>query len=629
MISEIKWEEVAAKLDFAFQPIVNIYTGTCMGVEVLLRNYQDAGFETIQDVFDFAFETSTLNSFDLILREKAIKKFILLPFHQKCKLFYNIDNRTLTMPDYSPGITKKILQKYGLDSNILAFELSEKHKFEPNNYIKDLLKNKKNQLFKIAIDDFGTGFSGLQLLYNSEPDFIKIDRFFISAIQDPRKQLFVSKIINMAHMLGIVVIAEGVETEEEFMVCKKIGCDFVQGYFIQKPTVDINLLSFQYDTIRFFNSKEKRKLPSDSKIILENMDYIDPINVKNTTMTMVLELFRNNKYRTFFPVVDEFDEPLGVVREQDLKEYVYSRYGQDLLLNTCMKQSVMNFVTRCPIAEIHKSAENILDIFSLENNSEGIIISENSVYVGFLSAQSLLKVLHEKNLAAARDQNPLSNLPGNKLINQFISESFYNQDHDYLYAYFDFDNFKPFNDNYGFRLGDRAILLFSEILRSFLNGDCCFVGHVGGDDFFAGIKLKERQKNITDKLQVIDNLVDKFNSDIQSFYSDKDRQKGFITASDRQGKKCRYPLLTVSSFIILISEETRSVSLEKLFEIITDGKKGVKAGNKKTVYSDFNSKPKSSNRIPPHIKGDYLFSNLSRWKELESDLAISCSGTQG
>ena len=67
--------------------------------------------------------------------------------------------------------------------------------------------------------------------------------------------------------------------------------------------------------------------------------------------------------------------------------------------------------------------------------------------------------LSEKNIAIARDQNPLTKLPGNTLITAYISETLNDLENTYVYVYFDFDNFKPFNDSYGFRIGDRAILL--------------------------------------------------------------------------------------------------------------------------------------------------------------------------
>ena len=101
-----------------------------------------------------------------------------------------------------------------------------------------------------------------------------------------------------------------------------------------------------------------------------------------------------------------------------------------------------------------------------------------------LSAASLLRVINENSLAQARDCNPLTKLAGNSSIASYVSEACPNTAEDFVLAYMDLDNFKAFNDAYGFRQGDRAILLFAELMRKQFQQDNIFLGHVGGDDFF-------------------------------------------------------------------------------------------------------------------------------------------------
>ena len=100
----------------------------------------------------------------------------------------------------------------------------------------------------------------------------------------------------------------------------------------------------------------------------------------------------------------------------------------------------------------------------------------------------MLKILNEKKLALARDQNPLSNLPGNNSIFDYVFQALRDINNVYALIYFDFDNFKAYNDTCGFRQGDRVILLFSELLKSRSLSRDRFIGHVGGDDFFMAIK---------------------------------------------------------------------------------------------------------------------------------------------
>ena len=568
------WRDIVDSLDFALQPIVSIHTGLSLGFEVLLRNTDHAGYTSIQEFFDDAYADRMLYTVDLWLREKAICKFKSLEFHRKCRLFYNIDNRVLLMPDYQPGNTSAMLVRHGLSPSTVCFELSERHQFECFTTIKTMLASYKQQGYRIAVDDFGTGFSGLQMLYHAEPDFIKIDRFFIAGIAaDPKKRLFVFKVLSLAHTLGIAVIAEGVESVEEFHVCKDIGCDYVQGYLIQEPQLNCSRLSFKYENVSAFSRTERRLQNSDQRIITDQMEFIVPIRIDRTNMTQIFEEFRRHKAQTFIPVVNEKDEPLGLIMEKDLKEYAYSRYGKDLLLNAGLSKTLPDFISRCPVANVHKSLEEILDIYALDERSEGIILTSGSLYAGFMSAQALLKALNEKNIAIARDQNPLTKLPGNSLITTYIAESFDNLEHDYVYAYFDFDNFKPFNDTYGFRVGDRAILLFADLLKSCANGSS-FVGHIGGDDFFSGVQLTEKNRdNILPRIQM---LIRRFSEDIRGFYSERERNNGYLTGIDRDGLQRRFPLLSVSAAVLYLSKNRDRLSLEEVGLLIASLKKEAK-----------------------------------------------------
>ncbi len=243
-----RWLHIVEKLSFAFQPIVDINNGKIVAYESLLRDYKKAGFNSIDDVFNTAYKEKTLYALDVLLREKALSSLRKL-YKQNSDffLFYNLDNRILEMNDYENGITKKLLMNMGYSYDFITFEISEKHEFKEFIEAQTVFELYSKQGFSIALDDFGTGFSGLKMLYYLNPQYIKIDRFFITDIlNDGKKRIFVENIVNMAQQLKIKVLAEGVETLDEFNICKDIGCDLVQGYFIQKPTKDIGQLKFKY-----------------------------------------------------------------------------------------------------------------------------------------------------------------------------------------------------------------------------------------------------------------------------------------------------------------------------------------------------------------------------------------------
>jgi len=88
----------------------------------------------------------------------------------------------------------------------------------------------------VSLDDFGTGYSALSYLHRYDIDFLKIDQSFMQNLQEGSKNLTLCKaIIQMAHELGMQVIAEGIETESQKVLLQQAGCDFGQGYFFSKP----------------------------------------------------------------------------------------------------------------------------------------------------------------------------------------------------------------------------------------------------------------------------------------------------------------------------------------------------------------------------------------------------------
>lgn len=574
-LSAGRWRDTLATLDMAFQPIVNIHSGACYGYEALLRNTDRLGFASIADFLDGCHAMSILAEVELALQEKALRKFVALPHHRQVKLFINIDNRTLDAGGALPRLARGLTERFGVAESAVAFEISERHPLgQPDNAVA-IFRHYKRHGFSLAIDDFGAGFSGLQLLYISEPDVLKIDRFFIADIaEDAKKRVFLAHIVNIAHLLGVVVVAEGVETEREFFICKEIGCDLVQGWLAQHPTTDVSLLEPQCASIADLARRERRSATSDQHIIADQIVRMEPVTL-GSTMEKVFERFRADKSATFFPVIDQTGYPVGIVREKELKDYTYSPYGKELMANKAFGRSLRDFVIRCPMADINSKAEHILEAFSVVQGSEGILIVDSTRYVGFLSAHSLLRVINEKNLAAARDQNPLSRLPGNTVIVEWVSRALEAVDQPHSMVYFDFDNFKPFNDKYGFRLGDRAILLFAELLSRAMAHAGGFAGHIGGDDFFAGFRATDSEA----VMAVCRDLVESFRRDVESFYDDDTRRRGHIAGQDRLGNPATFPLMTISAVVVHLPAGRRPWSIDEVSRLISSLKKEAKASS--------------------------------------------------
>jgi diguanylate cyclase (GGDEF)-like protein len=579
------WEELLAGVDHAFQPIVNVHTGVCHGYEVLLRNVEEAGFPSINAVFDRAYEDNVLAPVGAILQEKVLEKFIRIPWARESRLFYNIDNRTFEKNgNTAPRIegVQAMLKRFGLTNGILCIEISERHPLPDMEAALIRMDRWRKSGFQIAVDDCGTGFSGLQLLYYLKPDYVKIDRFFIRDIErDQTKRLFVASIVNIAHLMGATVIAEGVETEKEYFSCRNIGCDLVQGYLIQHPRLEVADLRRCYDEVARLGAADRRYRDSrDFELIQQEIDYIEPIPV-STPVLEVLDIFRRSSSQTFFPVINERHEPQGIIRESAIKDLAYSRYGRYLLENRTISMPLEGFISRLPTVDVYSSAEKLIDLYAMSAKIEGILVVDGMEYIGFLSAQSLLKILNEKNLALARDQNPLSGLPGNKLIYEYVSRALQDLETGYALVYFDFDNFKAYNDTYGFRHGDRVILLFAELLKSRCQNTERFAGHVGGDDFFMGLR-NLAPAAVRDEVAEI---IETFRRDVESFYDPDAIGKGFILAKDREGRMRRFPLITVSAAVLILpAGVNRIYSPEEVGNLIAAAKQEAKGSADKMCF---------------------------------------------
>jgi diguanylate cyclase (GGDEF)-like protein len=196
---------------------------------------------------------------------------------------------------------------------------------------------------------------------------------------------------------------------------------------------------------------------------------------------------------------------------------------------------------------------------------------------------SLLKIVNEKNLSIAREQNPLTKLPGNTLIYEYISNAISNEKNGYFFVYFDFDHFKSYNDKYGFRHGDRLIMRFAELLRSVSGSEKRFAGHIGGDDFFLGIQ----GGSLETVLAATRRITEQFRRDAESFYDTEARNHGYIVTCGRDGRQQQVPLITISQVILQLPEMAdRTTSAEEIGNIIADLKMKAKRSPDRLCISD-------------------------------------------
>ena len=183
-------DQLAQYIDYAFQPIVSINSGRCYGVEALMRGWDKTGLDSIDAVLDFAHAHDLLIETDALLKRLAFEKFSRVPFSRNLRLFFNIDNRLFNSAAYNPKRTVWALEQYKLQPSSVVLEVSERNHLHRDAGSYRVLEKYRDSTVRMALDDFGTGFSGLSLLYDTNPEYVKIDRYFISNIgSDHRKKV--------------------------------------------------------------------------------------------------------------------------------------------------------------------------------------------------------------------------------------------------------------------------------------------------------------------------------------------------------------------------------------------------------------------------------------------------------
>jgi diguanylate cyclase (GGDEF)-like protein len=556
--------EEAARVDFAYQPIVSTASLQVHGFEALGR---PAGgrFANVVELLNASYSAGELRSVERRLLQSAIGKFCHLTDRQHVRLFCNIDNRIYEDSPWSGKALLELLDNTGMRPSDLCVEISEEHPVTSYPNLKAAAQTLAAHDSLIAIDDFGIGNSGLHMLLQVEPHYVKIDQFFVAGLAtNSRKQAIVAKLCGLAHALGFRTVAEGVENESDFRMARDLGCDLAQGFHIARPTTDLRQLSYSYD--RASLQPRSRKMPAR---VAELLSPATPVYL-DQPLADAVETFKAQPSLRLLPVIDKDESVQGAIFEEDVRQFMLSDFGRDLLANKGMDARISRLVRRCAVAESGGTVEAIINSYVAAETASGLILLNEGRFAGYLTNNSLLRLAAEREVNLAREQNPLTRLPGNSTIDRHWDDIIASPE-DRLVALMDFDNFKAFNDIYGFAMGDRALLMFSDLLRLVERSFGAFVGHIGGDDFVLTLpRCGPRAEQIVRDLQA------RFARDAESLYSADHRAAGGITTLDRFGVARFFPLLTVSAGVIHLKEGEAKPSRQDLLVQLSDSKSRAK-----------------------------------------------------
>jgi EAL domain-containing protein (putative c-di-GMP-specific phosphodiesterase class I) len=215
---------------FAFQPIVDADTKTVYAYEALVRGPEGQGALSVLSRID----EKNRYSFDQVCRVKAVK--LAAKLGMEAMLSINFMPNAVYKAEYCIRTTLAAAQAAKFDTRKIIFELIESEDLDSLDHLVDIIKAYQKMGFKTALDDFGTGYSRYNILIASPPDILKLDMELIRDIHKiPNKQAVVAGILTMMSQLGGRVLAEGVETEEEYFWLRSQGISLFQGYLFARP----------------------------------------------------------------------------------------------------------------------------------------------------------------------------------------------------------------------------------------------------------------------------------------------------------------------------------------------------------------------------------------------------------
>lgn len=273
--SELRRAVERDEIFLLYQPIVNLQTTRVVGFEALARwSHPRLGLVSPLKFIPIAEETGLIVSIGAKILTMACQQMCVwqrdFPHTENLTLNVNLSAKQLSKPTIVREIQNTLLQT-GIKPECLRIELTESAIMENLHEGVELLAALRESGMRIEIDDFGTGYSSLQLLHKLPLDVLKVDRGFVSGMaRSTESMALVRTVLTLAESLGLDVIAEGIETEEQRVQLMSMGCRLGQGFLFAKPldvaAVEALLHKYAEDDLSVELAQTTRLVPSDCRI---------------------------------------------------------------------------------------------------------------------------------------------------------------------------------------------------------------------------------------------------------------------------------------------------------------------------------------------------------------------------
>lgn len=523
-----------------YQPVVDLSHSRIYGHESLIRGPADTALHFPDALFAEARRQGLHPQLELASFRAGAQGF--QDNEAAGKLFLNLSGSALIhyWTLWGDDMPLRLLKDCTLPPSSIIVELTEQDPLsEHMGELGSAFACLRERGMRIALDDYGVGNSNLQLWSEMQPDLVKIDRYFFDGIgQSDRKQNMVRAILKVAQHLGTAIVAEGIETAEDLAVVRELDIRYAQGWFLGRPeeTLLTELTAPLRDSLRVRSPAPLSQRSAGGTAASLRVEA--PAALLNQhTNDDVHRLFIEHKNMHAVAVVDGDNRPVGIINRRDFSEHYAQRYTRELF----GRDACSTFMNGEPVlVDLNVSIDQLSHVLISEDQRylmDGLIITRDGRYDGLATGETLVRSVTEMRIEAARYANPLTSLPGNIPISRHIA-TLLEDAADFTICYGDLNNFKPFNDVYGYWRGDDMIMLTAEVVKRHCDPLRDFVGHVGGDDFVVLFRS-------LDWMQRVQRIIAEFNEQAIDLYDDQGRHNGGIEAEDRYGVPRFFPFVTL------------------------------------------------------------------------------------
>jgi diguanylate cyclase (GGDEF)-like protein len=525
-----------------YQPIVLLRTGEVMGHESLIRGPVDSALH----LPDALFKAGRSEGLTVALEQACLFEG-LRSWAQRAQgrqLFVNLSaDAVVKLVDKlsESGVIRAILD-LGVAPTAVVIEVTEhEHVADLPRLIKAAAGLHARGL-RFALDDFGDGRSSLRLWAELRPEIVKIDKYFIHNLHNEAVKVQTLKgLMRLAETFGTRLVAEGIENGAELQVVRDLGIELGQGYFLGRP-VPVPATSVLAAAAAVIASAEISVLPeltraAGADFTVERLAVQVPCLAPDQPIDEAAKAFADDAALRAIALV-EAGRPVGLLNRQAFVD----RYAKPFFKELYGRKPCLLFANTTPlILDRHTGLDALTAVLTSSDQrylTEGFIVTEGGRYLGLGTGEQLVRVVTEVRIEAARHANPLTFLPGNIPISEHIGRLLASGG-EFVACYADLNDFKPFNDHYGYWRGDEMIRLVARTLVSHCDPRRDFIGHVGGDDFVVLF-----QSN--DWLDRCERIVASFNANARSLFDESALAKGGIEAEDRHGVMRFFQCTTLS-----------------------------------------------------------------------------------